>query len=96
LKDRIELRLNNLYYTQTLAFLLRKNKKGTPNLLIEQAIIEFWVFEVTFVPFIPFWFLVTFGDEVTKVRKFYVIFVYILQGKMGKTEKSETKIMQLK
>ena len=34
-----------------------------------------------------FWFLVTFGDEVTKIRKYYIIFVYILQGKMGKTEK---------
>ena len=29
-----------------------------------------------------FWFLVTFGDEVTLIRKYYVIFVYILQGKM--------------
>ena len=34
-----------------------------------------------------FWFLVTFGDEVMKIRKYYVIFVYILKGKMGKTEK---------
>ena len=34
-----------------------------------------------------FSFLVTFGDEVTKIRKYYVIFVYILQGKMGETEK---------
>ena len=34
-----------------------------------------------------FWFLVTFGDQLTKIRKYYVIFVYILQGKMGKTEK---------
>ena len=32
-------------------------------------------------------FLVTFGDEVTKIQKFYVIFVYILQGKIGKMEK---------
>ena len=35
-----------------------------------------------------FSFLVTFGNEVTKIRKYYVIFVYILQGKMGKTEKN--------
>ena len=34
-----------------------------------------------------FLFLVTFGDEVMKIRKYYVIFVYILQGKMGKMEK---------
>ena len=35
-----------------------------------------------------FWFLVTFGDKVQKTRKYYVIFVYILQGKIGKTEKN--------
>ena len=40
------------------------------------------------VSFIPlFGFLVTFGNEVTKIRKYKVILVYILQGKMGKTEK---------
>ena len=33
-----------------------------------------------------FSFLVTFGDKVTKIQKYYVIFVYILQGKMGKTK----------
>ena len=43
-----------------------------------------------------FWFLVTFGNKVTKIRKYYVIFVYILQGKMGKTEKNRKKIRQLK
>ena len=43
-----------------------------------------------------FWFLVTFGDDVTKIQKYYVIFVYILLGKMGKTEKNRKKIMQLK
>ena len=35
-----------------------------------------------------FSFLVTLGDEVTKIQKYYVIFVYILQGKMGKMEKN--------
>jgi hypothetical protein len=39
--------------------------------------------------------LVTFGNEVTKIRKYYVIFIYISQGKMGKTGKNK-KIMQLK
>ena len=39
-----------------------------------------------------FWFLVTLGGEVTKIRKYYIIFVYILQGKVGKTEKSGKKI----
>ena len=43
---------------------------------------------VSFIPFFSFWFLVTYGDEVTKIQKYYVIFVYILQGKMGKTEKN--------
>ena len=43
-----------------------------------------------------FSFLVTFGNEVSKIRKYYVIFVYILQGKMDKTEKNGMKITQLK
>ena len=33
---------------------------------------------------------------VTKIQKYSVIFVYILQGQMGKTEKTRKKIMQLK
>ena len=47
-------------------------------------------------PIFRSWFLVNFGDEVTKIWKYYVIFVYILQGKMGKMEKNGKKIMQLK
>ena len=43
-------------------------------------------------PIFRFLFLVTFGNEVTKIRKYYVIFVYILQGKMGKTEKKRKEI----
>ena len=39
-------------------------------------------------PKFRFWFLVTFGDEVTKIWKYYEFFVYILQSKMGKTEKN--------
>ena len=35
-----------------------------------------------------FSFLVTLGDEVTKIQNYYVIFVYILLGKMGKTGKN--------
>jgi hypothetical protein len=31
-------------------------------------------------PIFGFWFLVTFGDEAMKIQKYYVIFVYILQG----------------
>ena len=45
-------------------------------------------------PIFRFWFLVTFGDEVTKIRKCYIIFVYILQSKMGKMDKTEKMIMQ--
>ena len=84
---------------------------------------------VSFIPFIFVLFLVTFGDEVTTLRKYHVIFVvieciflsqgrhydsfpvftfircqlvfdidfvYILQGKIGKNEKSRKKITQLK
>ena len=42
-----------------------------------------------------FWFLVAFGEEVTEIWKYYVIFVYSLQGKMGKTEKTGKKITQV-
>ena len=35
-------------------------------------------------------------DEVTRILKYYFIFVYILQGKMGKTGKNRKKITQLK
>ena len=45
-------------------------------------------------PFFCFW--VTFGNDAMKIRKYKVIFVYILQGKMGKTEKNGKKITQLK
>ena len=31
-----------------------------------------------------------------KIRKYYIIFVYILQGKMGKTKKNGKKITQPK
>ena len=31
-------------------------------------------------------------SEVTNIQKYYVIFVYILKGKMGKTENTEGKL----
>ena len=37
--------------------------------------------------FIPFLVFGHFGDEVAKIQKYHIIFVYILQGKMDKTEK---------
>ena len=46
---------------------------------------------IEFIAFLAFWFLVTFGYKVTKLQKYYIIFVYILQGKMGKTEKRGRK-----
>ena len=45
---------------------------------------------VLFIPFV-FGFLVTFGNKAEKIQKYYIIFVYILQGKMGKMEKMERK-----
>ena len=34
-----------------------------------------------------FWFLVTFVNKVTQIGKYHATFIYILQGKMGKTNK---------
>ena len=44
-----------------------------------------------------FWFLVTFGDEVMKIQKYYVLFVYILQGKTEKKQKENhaTKVTKI-
>ena len=42
---------------------------------------------VSFIPFFVFGFW-SLGNEVTKIQKYCVIFVYILQGKMSKTEKN--------
>ena len=54
-------------------------------------------FDYCFVlPIFRFWFLVIFGDEVMKIKKYYVIAFYILQGKMGMTEKNRKKISKLK
>ena len=33
--------------------------------------------------------MVTFGNEVKKIQKYYVIFAYVLQGKMGKISKTK-------
>ena len=39
-------------------------------------------------PIFRFWFLITFGDEVRKIQKYYVFFACILQGKMGKIDRN--------
>jgi hypothetical protein len=70
-----------------------REKHGVAPLKIDKKVrfcLCFSVFIVVYCfvhPIFRFWLLVTFGDKVTKIRKSYVIFVYILQGKMGKTEK---------
>ena len=49
-------------------------------------------------PIFGFWFLVIFGDDVTKIRKYYVIFVYILQGKARRKKWKEnhaTKVTKI-
>ena len=43
-------------------------------------------------PIFHFWFFITFADKVMKIQNYYVIFVYILQGK---TEKKERKSRNL-
>ena len=47
------------------------------------------MFRSSHLSFLVFEFLVTFGDKVTKTRNFYIIFVYILQDMMSKTEKPQ-------
>jgi len=42
---------------------------------------------LTFVSFIPFFIFGFWPHLATKLRKYYVIFVYILQGKIDKTKK---------
>ena len=44
-----------------------------------------------------FWFLVTFGNKVMKIQKYYIIFVYLLQGKMEKKGKENhgTKVTKI-
>ena len=65
-----------------------------PNLNVDQQensilnLLSFKYPDITlFVSFhFSFFVFVSFGDEVMKIQKYYVIFVYILQGKTGKME----------
>ena len=45
----------------------------------------------SFIQFFVFGVWSLFGNEGTKIGIYYIIFVYILQGKMGKTEKNREK-----
>ena len=46
-------------------------------------------------PLFGFWFLVTFGDKVTKIQKYHVIFVYILQDRKKGKENHANKVTQI-
>ena len=46
-------------------------------------------------PIFRYWFLVTFGDEVTKIWKYYTIFVYILQDRKNQIENRATKVTKI-
>ena len=43
-------------------------------------------------PSFRFWFLVTFGNKDTKIQKYYIIFIYVLQDKQITNEKKSVKI----
>ena len=81
--------------SQLLRMLTKEEPTQTPKINLGTLLTSLQVsekneckFDFCFVqPIFHFWFLVTLGKEVTKIRKYYVIFIYILQGKMGKTEK---------
>ena len=60
------------------------------NMRIIVQVLFSWSLEIP-CPSIGFWLIL-----VTKLRKYYVIFVYILQGKIGNTGKNVKKITQLK
>ena len=92
--------LQNLL-TKLLTHLLKQRKNGKRYLLMTNSnyfwtLPTWWV--VSTLSYLPInvSFLVTFGDQVTKIRKYYGTFVYILQGKMCKTEKNRIKITELK
>ena len=46
-------------------------------------------------PIFHFWFLVIFGDADTKIQKYYVILVYILQGGKNWKENQATKVTKI-
>ena len=78
-----------------------REKHGVAPLKIDKKVRFCLCFSVFFLvycfvhPIFSFWFFVTFGNKVTKKQKYYAIFVYILQGKMGNS-RNEKKFMQLK
>ena len=48
-----------------------------------------------YVSFIPYFVFGFFSLLVTKLRKYYIIFVYISQGKMGTMENHATKVTKI-
>ena len=80
---------NSWLLWQTVIFVQRKRSDGrlvfVSVLLSCHSVYLVSVTYVSFILFFLFCFLVTFGDEFTKIRNSYVIFVYILQdGKKWK------------
>ena len=64
-------------------------QKKPPKMNNSKYIAKFyWLSTLPIVSFIPFLVFGFWSLLATKLRKYYVIFVYILQGKMGKTEKN--------
>ena len=47
-------------------------------------------------PIFRLWFLVTFGDEVTKIWKYSIIFVYILHSRWARRKKRKENHAELK
>ena len=70
-----------IYFKHKILFTFHQNNFPSPFLIY-----------CFFHPIFGFWFLVTFVNKVMKIPKYYVIFVFILQGKMAKTEKMERKL----
>ena len=71
--------------------ILCKHSQGEQNLIKAIFLLNLLLLYAFFFRSSHFWLVVTFGDEVTKIQKYYIIFVYILEGKMGKKEKKERK-----
>ena len=58
-----------------------------PNQSVQNTGTYFFFLGKTFVSFIPLFVFGFWSLLAMKLRKYYIIFVYILQGKMGKMEK---------
>ena len=58
-------------------------------LVVISIVIPKMYFNVSFIPFFRFWFLVTFGNKVMKIQKYFVIFCLVLlcdQNSFGRSK----------